>query len=139
MEQYQSALSAVGIYAAICFFIVTWLSNAIGALRREHRIAIGDGGNKHLQRAMRGQANAVENMPIFLIGLLIAALMGAPVWVIHLLGLVFSIGRIMHAYHFIKEDAPIRLRFVGFGVALLATAILFIGLAGHGIWAIFAS
>lgn len=87
---------------------------------------------------MRGQANAVENMPIFLIGLLIAALMGAPVWVIHILGLLFSVGRIMHAYHFIQEHAPIRLRFVGFGVAFVATIVLYIGLAGHGIWAIFA-
>ncbi len=138
MEQYQTALSAVGIYAAICFFIVTWLANAIGALRRKHRIAIGHGGNKHLERAMRGQANAVENMPIFLIGLLIAALMGAPSWVIHLLGLVFSIGRIMHAYYFVQEDAPIRLRFVGFGVALLASIVLFVGLAGHGMWSIIA-
>lgn len=138
MEQYQTALSAVGIYAAICFFIITWLANAIGILRRKHRIAIGHGGNKHLERTMRGQANAVENMPIFLIGLLIAALMGAPVWVIHILGLLFSVGRIMHAYHFIQEHAPIRLRFVGFGVAFVATIVLYIGLAGHGIWAIFA-
>ena len=137
MEQYQTALSAVGIYAAICFFIVTWIANAIGALRRKHRIAIGHGGNKHLERAMRGQANAVENMPIFLIGLLIAALMGAPDWVIHILGLVFSVGRILHAYHFIQESAPIRLRFVGYAVALLSTLVLFVGLAGHGIWAIF--
>lgn len=136
MEQYLPALSAVGIYAAICFFIITWLANAIGALRRQHRIAIGHGGNKHLERVMRGQANAVENMPIFLIGLLIAALMGAPDWVIHILGLVFSVGRILHAYHFIKEDAPIRLRFVGFAIGLLASTLLFIGLAGHGVWSV---
>ena len=138
MEQYQSALSAVGIYSAICFLIISWLGNTIGALRRKHRIAIGHGGIKHLERSMRGQANAIENMPIFLIGLLIAALMGAPAWVIHLLGLAFSIGRIMHAYYFVQEDAPIRLRFVGFGIAFVATALVFAGLIGHGVWTIFA-
>ncbi|MEM8540515.1 MAG: MAPEG family protein [Pseudomonadota bacterium] len=137
MEQYQIALSAVGIYAAICFFILTWMGNAIGALRRKHRIAIGHGDNKHLERTMRGQANAVENMPVFLIGLLIAALMGAPAWMIHVLGLVFSVGRIVHAYHFVQEDAPIRLRFVGFAISFFAMVLLFIGLAGTGIWAIF--
>lgn len=132
-----SALAAVGIYAALCAFILIWLGNSTGSLRRKHRISIGDGGNKHLIRAMRGHANASENMPITLIMLTIAAIIGTPIFVLHILGLLFVVGRILHAWHFIQEDAPGWQRFIGFGLSALVTLVLALGLAGHGIWQIF--
>ena len=132
-----SAIAAVGIYAALCAIILIWLGNSTGSLRRKHRISIGDGGNKRLIRTMRGHANAAENMPITLILLTIAALIGTPAFVLHILGILFVVGRILHAWHFIQEDAPGWQRFVGFGLSALVTLILALGLAGHGVWLIF--
>lgn len=134
MDALTPGLSAVGIYAALNMAILIWLANETGKLRRKHKVAIGDGGVKHLTRIIRGHANAVENMPMFLIMLMIAALMGMPVIAIHLLGLVFTIGRAAHAWHFIQEDASFKTRFGGFGLAFLAQVVLVLGLLGHGLW-----
>lgn len=131
------AIAAIGIYAALCAIILIWLGNSTGTLRRKNRIAIGDGGNKHLMRTMRGHANATENMPITLILLTIAAMVGTPVFVLHILGILFVVGRVLHAWHFIQEDAPGWQRFIGFGLSVLVTLVLALGLAGHGVWLIF--
>lgn len=134
MEQLQTALSSVGIYAALNFFILVWIANATGVLRRQHGISVGSGGNKHLERTMRGHANAVENIPVFLVGLVIAALLNMPVIAIHALGATFTVGRVIHAHHFISERAPFRTRVIGYGLALTAMIFLFVGLLGHAIW-----
>jgi len=130
------ALTAVGLYAGLCMLIMFWLANAIGTLRRAHMIAVGDGGNKHLARIMRGQANAAENMPLFLIMLAIGALTVVPLVAVHGLGLAFVIGRALHAWHFIQKRAPLWQRFVGFGVAALATFGLALWLIGAGLWSL---
>lgn len=130
-------LAIVGIYAALCTFILIWLGNATGSLRRKHRISIGDGGHKHLVRIMRGHANAVENIPITLLMMAIAALIGAPAFVLHILGIVFVFGRALHAWHFIQEDAPGWQRIAGFASSALMTMLLAFGLLAHGFWMIF--
>lgn len=127
-------LAIVGIYTALNMLILIWIGNATGSLRRKHRIAIGDGGNKHLIRIMRGHANAVENMPITLLMLAMAALIGAPAIAVHILGLMFTIGRGLHAWHFIQADAPGWQRFGGFGLSALASLVLALGLLAHGVW-----
>jgi uncharacterized membrane protein YecN with MAPEG domain len=126
-----TTLAAAGLYAGLNMLIMFWLANAIGVLRRGHKIAVGDGGNKHLAKIMRGQANAAENMPLFLIMLVIAAATGMAGWLIHLFGLAFTAGRALHAWHFILERAPLWQRLVGFGIAGLAAF-------GLALWLIFA-
>lgn len=129
-----SVMAIVGIYAALCAMILFWIGNSTGSLRRKHRIAIGNGGNTHLTRTMRGHANASENMPITLIMLSIAAVIGTPIFVLHILGILFVLGRALHAWHFIQEDAPGWQRMVGFCLSALVTLVLALGLIGHGAW-----
>lgn len=130
-------LAIVGIYAALCTILLVWLGNSTGSLRRKHRISVGDGGHKHLIRVMRGHANAIENIPITILMLAIAALIGAPTFVLHILGLLFVIGRALHAWHFIQEDAPGWQRIAGFAISALVTVLLALGLLAHGIWIVF--
>ncbi|MEM1378621.1 MAG: MAPEG family protein [Pseudomonadota bacterium] len=130
----EQALAAVAIYAALCSGIFFWLANETGKVRRAEKIALGDGGNKHLARLMRGTANNTEFVPIFLVKLLLAALVGMPVWVIHLFGATFFIGRAIHATYFINPKTPIMRRFIGFGIATLAQGLLLLGLLAHGVW-----
>lgn len=137
VDQMQSALSAVGIYIALNFLILIWIANAIGILRRKHRIPIGHGENEHLERTMRGHANAAENIPIFLIGLTVAAMVGMPTSAVHILGMLFTIGRAMHAYYFIQEKCAFRVRIVGFAISLLMMIVLFAGLLLHGLFRLF--
>jgi len=133
MQTLIPALSAVGIYTALNMAILLWIATETGRLRGKHKVSIGDGGVKHLIRIIRGHANAIENMPMFFIMLLIGALIGMPVLAAHVLGIVFTIGRGLHAWHFIQEDAPGWQRGGGFGLSFLAQVVLLIGLLGHGL------
>jgi len=133
MEALMPALAAVGIYAALNMAILIWISIETGRLRGKHKVSIGDGGVKHLVRIMRGHANAVENMPMFFVLMLVAALVGMPVLAAHVLGLVFTIGRGLHAWHFIQEDAPGWQRGGGFGLSFLAQLVLILGILAHGL------
>ncbi|SOE17565.1 hypothetical protein SAMN05877838_2466 [Hoeflea halophila] len=134
MQNLAPALSAVGIYAALNMAILFWIATVTGELHRKHRVLVGDGGVMHLIRINRGHANAIENMPLFFIMLLTATLIGMPVIAAHVLGAVFTIGRALHAWHFIQEDAPGWQRGGGFGLAFLAQVVLLAGLLGHGLW-----
>jgi uncharacterized membrane protein YecN with MAPEG domain len=133
----QTAIAAVGIYAALNTLILVWLGTVTSRLRTRHRVLIGDGGVEHLQRVMRGHANAVENMPITFVLLTIAALLGAPTVAIHILGAIFTFGRALHAWHFVQARAPQWQRFTGYGLGALATGLAAIGVLGHAIVILF--
>ncbi|EDQ33670.1 putative relative of glutathione S-transferase, MAPEG superfamily [Hoeflea phototrophica DFL-43] len=136
MQTFTAALAAVGIYAALNMAILIWISIETGRLRGKHKVSIGDGGVEHLVRIMRGHANAVENMPMFFVLILTGALLGMPVLAAHVLGAAFTIGRGLHAWHFIQEDAPGWQRASGFSLSFLAQLVLLIGLLAHGVMAL---
>lgn len=78
-------------------FILKFLLDVV-RLRRQYRVSIGDGGVSDLQLAIRIHGNAVENIPIALFLLVMMEMNGADIWMLHLLGLFFFFGRMMHAY-----------------------------------------
>ncbi|MDF1608463.1 MAPEG family protein [Hoeflea sp. YIM 152468] len=134
MQSLTPALSAAGIYAALNMVILFWIAIETGRLRAKHKVSIGDGGVKHLVRIIRGHANAIENMPMFFVLLIIAVLMGIPAIAVHGLGLIFTVGRGLHAWHFIQEDAPGWQRGGGFTLSFLGQLVLMAGMLGHGVW-----
>lgn len=121
------AVLAVALYAGLNGLILTWLGANAGRIRQQARVSIGDGGDPRLIRAMRGQANFTEYVPLCLLQLVAMAAMGTPAWVIHLFGLALTIGRALHAWHFIQADAPGWQRAGG---ALLTAAVLALGSLG---------
>jgi len=127
------ALAAVGIYAGIMGLIAIWLTVIIGRWRAKTRVMVGDGGNIDLIRAMRGQANFVENVPLALILFLFMALAGAPAIAIHVLGVALTAGRIMHGLHFSAPDMPAWQRQGGSGLTLLVLLAASLGAIGHSI------
>ena len=76
------AAAAVGLYAALNVLILLWLTIATSRLRGRYKVLVGDNGVPHLIRIMRGHANAVENMPMMMVLMLVAALLGTPVLVL---------------------------------------------------------
>ncbi len=131
------AFATVGIYAALNTIILMWLAVATGQLRTRYKVLIGDGGVPHMIRILRGHANAVENIPIMLVLLVIAAAMGTPVYVLHLLGIVFTVGRVIHAWHFIDEHGARWQRMAGFGLSFLALLLAALGVLGHALTIVF--
>lgn len=89
----MTPIEAAILYAGL--FIL--LKVNVGRVRSAEKIIFGDGANERLQRAQRVQGNAVEDVPVTLIGIVGLGVLSAPVLLIHGLGALFLIGRILHA------------------------------------------
>ncbi|PPD17369.1 MAG: hypothetical protein CTY18_05860 [Methylomonas sp.] len=92
------------IYVAILGLIYIGLSINVIKSRRTFSAGLGDADNIEMLRRIRAQANCAEYAPIFLILLGYAELGGLPGWAVHLCGLAFLAGRIMHAYSLLKAE-----------------------------------
>jgi len=91
-------LEIAALYAGVNILILLILAGVVIANRRHHKIALGDGGEKRMLRAVRAHANAAEYIPAALVGLTLLALMdpAAPDWLLHACGLSLTAGRIFH-------------------------------------------
>lgn len=126
-------IAVVGLYAGLNALILLWITGSTGMLRAKYKISIGDGGNLHMTRILRGHANAIENVPIALILMVIMAIMGAPALALHGLGIALTVGRFVHAMHFIKEDAPGWQRQLGATLSILVIFLSGAGVIGHAL------
>ena len=131
------ALAAVALYAGLNALILGWLSAHVGRVRGRLKIYMGDQGHPLMIRAMRGQANFVEYVPMALILLLVTALMGAPAIAVHALGGALVIGRVLHALHFTAADAPAWQRGVGAALTIFVVMAAGIGAIAHSLFALY--
>ena len=116
----------VPVYAAIFTIMLVALSLRVARTRGNVRVAIGDGGNKLLLRAIRVQGNFTEYVPMALLLFLFVELQGWPRWLVHGLCLVLLAARLLHAYGIAQEPEDIRLRATG----MATTALLLVAAAG---------
>src|SRR3990167_6469796 len=93
----MTAIAAATLYAGLFGLLMILLKGNVGRVRTSEKVGFGDGNNEALQRAIRVQGNAVEDVPVVLVGLLALGLMNAPVLLIHALGATFLVARILHA------------------------------------------
>lgn len=124
-------------YAGLLALILLALSLRIVMLRRRHGVGIGSGKEPSLQLAIRAQANFGEYVPIAILLLLVLEGTGVvSVVVLHLLGLMLVVGRLLHGFLGLNRSPGMSTgRFVGTLLTWLmmaATALFGIGLAtGH--------
>ncbi len=93
----MTSIEAAILYAGLFIILFILLKVNVGRVRSAEKIIFGDGANERLQRAQRVQGNAVEDVPVTLIGIVGLGVLSAPVLLIHGLGALFLIGRILHA------------------------------------------
>ncbi|MEI8236260.1 MAG: MAPEG family protein [Methylococcaceae bacterium] len=101
------------IYAAILGLGFVRLSFLTLRLRRQNKIALGDGGNPQLLRAIRVHSNFAEYVPIALILIYMTESIGAPIYLIHFLGICLIIGRLSHAWGVSQENENFKFRVFG--------------------------
>ncbi len=101
------------IYAAILGLGFVRLSFLTLRLRRQNKIALGDGGNPQLLRAIRVHSNFAEYLPIALILIYMTESIGAPIYLIHFLGISLLIGRLSHAWGVSQENENFKFRVFG--------------------------
>ena len=100
-------------------------------IRRRQKIAIGDQGHHELARAMRVQANFLEQS-LFAIVMLIFLFMQGGVLVANILSVLLLMGRVCHAYGMSQTSEDFRFRVAGmmisFGVTITTPIFLFLQL-----------
>lgn len=104
------------LYASLCALLIVKLSMDVIAVRRKHKIGLGDGGNDELQAAIRAQGNATEYIPITLILMFLLENIVVYNWIIHLAGITLLTGRIIHAIGIKHQD--IKKRALGMKITL---------------------
>ncbi|HHF3116198.1 TPA: MAPEG family protein [Vibrio alginolyticus] len=98
------------LYANILAILIIWLAVQVIKQRRLNQIAYADGEVEALQIARSTQSNATEYIPITLILMALLEFNSAyPTW-IHLTGIIFVIGRVIHAKGILKKDLKKRIR-----------------------------
>lgn len=93
----MTPIAATTLYIGLFGLLMLILKMNVGRVRSSKKINLGDGGDDSMQRAIRVQGNAVEDVPFVLLGLIGLGLLDAPVAVIHALGIAFLVARILHA------------------------------------------
>lgn len=84
------------IYVASSALLVLVLAIRVILLRRRKRIGLGDGGDSELGCAIRAHANALENLPLALLLLVLLELAGASSLAIHAYGGTLLFARLWH-------------------------------------------
>ena len=119
------------LYAGLIGLLLLVLAALVSLLRHRHKVGLGDGGNRDLQRAIRVHGNAVEWAVPAILLLLVAELNRAPALLLHLCGIVIVVGRLLHAFGLSRSGGGSFGRFVGSALSWGALAML----AVWGVWA----
>lgn len=121
------------IYAAIAALLFVFLSARTIRGRRTAGVALGDGDDRLLRRAIRVHGNFAEYVPFAILLMALAELQGRPVWTIHMIGVALLAGRMIHALGVGREPEQMRLRTLGMAltfVALITGALTNLGVTG---------
>ena len=104
------------------------LTARVIAHRRSHGIVLGDGGDRDMEKKVRGQGNAAEQMPLALIAIALveAQASGAALTVLALVAALFTLGRATHAVYFTFPGSSFRFRMAGMLATMLAQITLLV-------------
>jgi len=98
-------LSITPIYASLLVALILFLAYRVTGFRRSESVALGeDQCSKAMKRAIRVHGNAIENVPLALILLLLLELNQLTPWMLHLFGAMLLLGRVMHAWGLSRID-----------------------------------
>jgi len=126
----MTPIAATTLYLGLFGLLMLILKLNVGRVRASKRINLGDGNDESMQRAIRVQGNAVEDVPVVLLGLVGLGLLEAPVILIHGIGATFLVARLLHAVG-LGGMAGLGIgRFVG----TILSLILMLVTAGACIW-----
>ncbi len=123
------------LYAGLNGLLMLILALRVSSARATAKVNAGTGGDPELERRIRIHGNAVENIPLVLILMGLIEFYHTSAFVVHGLGIVLTLGRLMHAWGFSRSSAVPWGRSLGMvltWLALLASAVIAI-LIGLGI------
>lgn len=104
------------LYASVLALLICLLSLKVIKQRRKNKVSLGDGDVDDLRIAIAAHANAIEYIPIFLLLLFALEYNQASLALVHVFGLAFLIGRVLHAYGILT--ARFKYRVLGMQITL---------------------
>jgi len=126
-------ISITPLYAGLIALLFVTLSYRVITVRRGDKISLGDGSRSDMAYRIRAQANCAEYAPMGLILLAMAEMQGAPVWVLHALGLMLLIGRVMHGWALSQTPQNLPARVYGMLLTLMMITFTAIANIGHAL------
>lgn len=124
----MTPIATAAVYIGVNILILLALAVRVVGRRRSAQISIGTGGDGELEQRVRAHGNASEYIPVTMIGLFAIATLGAPLWAVHAVGGVFTLGRVLHGIGMSSNALAPR----ALGMVLTWTAML--GAAGALMW-----
>ena len=116
-----------GLTAALLTIIQIGLMLTVIKMRGDAGVFIGSGGNDGLERIIRAHGNFIENVPTFLVCLMLIELMVGSTLLVALLGGVVLVARLAHALALSANSGVTAGRLVG----TLGTVIPMLVAAGY--------
>lgn len=116
-------LNITPYYAAVLALLFIILSVRTIKSRREHNVAIGDGGEKSILRASRVHANFSEYVPLTLLLIAMLEIQSYSHWIIHGLCIALLAARIAHAYGVSQTNENFKFRIFGTATTINIIAI----------------
>lgn len=117
-------LPITSLTATFAGLLILALTIRVVILRRRAGVVLGDNGDRALAKAIRGHANAIEQLPIALILLGLAEIQGGATPLLWLAMATLVIGRSLHAAYFALHGTHWRLRFFGMWLTVIAQILL---------------
>ena len=121
----MSPVQAAAMNIGLLILMMLGLKLYVGAQRGKLKLPSGE-TNPEFNRATRVQLNAVEDVPVLMVGIAGLAMLGMPAWYIHMCGLVLLVSRILHAYGLAGSGGFS----IGRTVGTLGTMLAFLAIAG---------
>lgn len=91
------SIQIVGVYVGINLLINLYLALRVSIERGKSNILSGTDGNEALYNANRAHVLNVEYTPLGLIGIVVLHLLSSSIYIIHVVGIALTLGRVLHA------------------------------------------
>ncbi|MBC8077320.1 MAG: MAPEG family protein [Chloroflexales bacterium] len=112
------------LYAGFLALLAVILAMIVIRLRWRFKVGVGDGGNRDMARAVRVHGNAIEYIPIFLVLMAVFELNHGQPLVLHVIGALFLLGRVLHAWGLYQSGGSSPPRMVGTVLTLTLIIVL---------------
>ncbi len=116
-------MTITAFYASLLAALYLVLSARVIGWRRAQQVELGHGEDPELLRRMRVHANFAEYVPFALLVMALAENMSPPRPLLHLVGIMLVVGRLVHAYGLSQTPHILRYRVWGMILTLAALGI----------------
>lgn len=104
---------AIYLYTALLGFLYFYISLSVIKGRWKHKVSLGSGESNEIIHLVSAHSNFASYVPYFLFSFFLLEQGGLNIWMLHLLGVVFTIGRLLHFLTMKNQEQSFKFRKLG--------------------------